>query len=207
VLVYDNNHITIEGQTSLAFTEDVAVRFLGYGWNVLRSRRPTTSTASNGPSASSGRRRAPTLLILDTHIGYGAPHKHDTAAAHGEPLGRQSASPSAAYGWPEEAQFLVPDGVREHFDGGRRGAGSRGSERLGDALASYRSRHPELATEIEEMQGGPAAGWDRNLPVFPADGKGVAGRDASGKVLNVLAQSIPWFLGGSAISARRTRRP
>jgi len=199
--VYDNNHITIEGPTSLAFTEDVAARFLAYGWNVLRvgdaNDLDRIERAVHVFRETKGR---PTLIILDTHIGYGAPHKHDTSAAHGEPLGEDEVRlTKRSYGWPEEAQFLVPDGVREHFAAG---VGARGTAARGQwaaLFASYRSAYPELATEIDQMQRRDLpAGWDRNLPTFPADAKGVAGRDASGHVLNALAQNIPWFLGGSA---------
>ena len=141
----------------------------------------------------------PTLIVLDTHIGYGSPHRQDTAAAHGEPLGVEEVRlTKRAYGWPEDAQFLVPDGVQEHF---AEGIGTRGAAAHGawDALfAQYRAQYPDLAAEIDAMQRRELpADWDRNLPVFPADAKGVAGRDASGQVLNVLAQNIRWFLGGS----------
>src|SRR5881397_165444 len=199
--VYDNNHITIEGQTSLAFTEDVAARFLGYGWNVLRVGDSNDLDRIEGALRrfrdTKGR---PTLLILDSHIGYGAPHKHDTSAAHGEPLGEEEVRlTKRSYGWPEDAQFLVPDGVREHFAAGIGARGAAARSRWTALFASYRAKYPELATEIDQMQRRDLpAGWDRNLPVFPADPKGIAGRDASGKVLNVLAQNIPWLLGGSA---------
>jgi transketolase len=199
--VYDNNHITIEGQTSLAFTEDVAARFLGYGWNVLRvgdaNDLDRIEQALGVFRETKGR---PTLIILDSHIGYGSPHKHDTSAAHGEPLGDEEVRlTKRSYGWPEDAQFLVPDGVREHFAAGVGARGAVARSQWTALFASYRSAYPELASEIEQMQRRDLpAGWDRNLPVFPADTKGIAGRDASGKVLNVLAQSIPWFLGGSA---------
>jgi transketolase len=199
--VFDNNHITIEGNTRISFTEDVAGRFLAYGWNVLRVGdandidriEHTLDIFRKTP----GR---PTFLILDSHIGYGSPHKQDTAEAHGEPLGDEEIRlAKRAYGWPEDAQFLVPDGVREHFAAG---IGKRGDEhhrRWADLFASYRAQFPELATEVDQMQRRELpAGWDGNFPVFPADAKGIAGRDASGKVLNVLAQNIPWFLGGSA---------
>ena len=144
--------------------------------------------------------RRPTLIILDSHIGYGSPHKVDTSAAHGEPLGEDEVQlVKRAYGWPENAKFLVPDGVMERFaDGiGKRGARAR---REWEALfAGYREHFPDLATEIDQMQRRELpAGWDRNLPSFPPDPKGIAGRDASGQVLNVLAKNIPWFLGGSA---------
>src|SRR5438552_8702441 len=143
---------------------------------------------------------APTFIVLDTHIGYGLPHKQDTAAAHGEPLGDDEVRLcKRSYGWPEDAKFLVPDGVREHFSAG---VGTRGAEarrRWTQLFSAYRAQHPDLANEIDLMQRRELpAGWDRNLPVFPADAKGLAGRDASGQVLNVLAQNIPWFLGGSA---------
>ncbi|PYM97652.1 MAG: transketolase [Candidatus Rokuibacteriota bacterium] len=199
--VYDNNHITIEGQTSLAFTEDVATRFLAYGWNVLRvgdaNDLDRIQQALGVFRETKGR---PTLIVLDSHIGYGAPHKHDTAAAHGEPLGDEEVRlTKRSYGWPEDAQFLVPDGVREHFAAGVGARGAEARSRWTKLFASYRAAYPELASEIEQMQRRDLpAGWDRSLPVFPADTKGIAGRDASGKVLNVLAQNIPWLLGGSA---------
>jgi transketolase len=199
--VYDNNHITIEGSTSLAFTEDVATRFLAYGWNVLRvGDANDVERIEQALGVFRETKGRPTLIILDSHIGYGAPHKHDTAAAHGEPLGDAEVRlVKQSYGWPEEAQFLVPAGVREHFAAGIGARGAEARRRWTTLFASYRVAHPELATEIEQMQRRELpAGWDRNLPVFPADPKGIAGRDASGKVLNVLAQNIPWFLGGSA---------
>jgi len=199
--VYDNNHITIEGNTKLAFTEDVAARFLAYRWNVLRvgdaNDLERIEDALKVFRQTAGR---PTLIILDSHIGYGSPHKVDTAAAHGEPLGEDEVRlTKRAYGWPEDAKFLVPDGVMAAFDAG---IGARGAEaRRGweALLADYGTKYPELAAEIDQMQRRELpAGWDRNLPSFPADPKGIAGRDASGEMLNVLAQNIPWFLGGSA---------
>jgi len=199
--VYDNNHITIEGQTSLAFTEDVATRFLAYGWNVLRvGDANDLERIQHALGVFRETKGRPTLIILDSHIGYGSPHKHDTAAAHGEPLGEAEVRlVKQSYGWPEEAQFLVPDGVREHFAAGIGARGATARSQWTALFASYRAAHPGLATEIEQMQRRDLpAGWDRNLPVFPADAKGIAGREASGKVLNVLAQNIPWFLGGSA---------
>jgi transketolase len=199
--VYDNNHITIEGQTSLAFTEDVAARFLAYGWNVLRvGDANDLDRIEHALSVFQTTKGRPTFIILDSHIGYGSPHKQDTAAAHGEPLGDEEVRlTKRSYGWPEGAQFLVPDGVREHFAAGVGARGAAARRRWTELFASYRAAYPELASEIDQMQRRDLpAGWDRNLPVFPADAKGIAGRDASGKVLNVLAQSIPWFLGGSA---------
>src|SRR5438094_1895973 len=199
--VFDNNHITIEGSTNLAFTEDVAARFLAYGWNVLRvgdaNDLDRIEHALEIFRTTKGR---PTFIVLDSHIGYGSPHKHDPAAAHGEPLGDDEVRlVKRGYGWPEGAQFLVPDGVREHFAAGVGARGAAAHGRWIALFAAYKAKYPDLATEIEQMQHRDLpAGWDRDLPVFPADAKGIAGRDASGKVLNALAQSIPWFLGGSA---------
>jgi transketolase len=199
--VYDNNHITIEGNTNLAFTEDVAARFMGYGWNVLRVGDANDLERIEHALAvfrkTEGR---PTLIILDSHIGYGSPNKQDTSAAHGEPLGDDEVRlVKQAYGWPEDAKFLVPDGVRKHFAAGIGARGAAARSEWTALFESYRTKYPELAREIDQMQRRELPeGWDRNLPVFPADAKGIAGRDASGKVLNVLAQNIPWFLGGSA---------
>lgn len=199
--VYDNNHITIEGSTRLAFTEDVEARFLAYGWNVLRvgdaNDLDRIEHALDIFRKTKGR---PTFIVLDTHIGYGSPHKHDTAASHGEPLGEEEVRLTKRfYGWPEDAKFLIPDGVYERFDSGIGARGARLRREWTALFDSYRTQYPELANEIELMQRRELPeGWDRNLPVFPTDAKGIAGRDASGKVLNVLAQNIPWFLGGSA---------
>ena len=199
--IFDNNHITIEGNTDLTFTEDVAARFVAYGWNVLHV---TDANDIDGIEAALEIFREttgkPTFIILDSDIGYGSPNRQGTAAAHGEPLGDEEIRlTKRAYGWPEDATFLVPDGVPEHF---ARGLGKRGAEARQawtDLFAAYRSKFPDLAAEIDQMQRRTLpAGWDRNLPVFPADAKGVAGREASGKVLNVLAQNVPWLLGGSA---------
>jgi transketolase len=199
--IYDNNHITIEGPTSLAFTEDVAARFLAYGWNVLRvSDANDLDRIEHALSVFHTTKGRPTFIVLDSHIGYGSPHKQDTAAAHGEPLGDEEVRlTKRGYGWPEGAQFLVPDGVREHFAAGVGARGAAARSRWTALFASYRAASPELASEIDQMQRRELpAGWDRTLPVFPADANGIAGRDASGKVLNALAQSIPWLLGGSA---------
>jgi transketolase len=199
--VYDNNHITIEGSTKIAFTEDVEARFLAYGWNVLRVGNANDidriEHALNVFRKEKGR---PTFIVLDSHIGYGSPHKQDTSAAHGEPLGEDEVRlVKRAYGWPEDAKFLVPDGVYNHFTTGIGARGAKANEEWKQLFSSYRAKYPDLASEIEMMQRRELpSGWDRNLPVFPADPNGLAGRDASGKVLNVLAQNIPWFLGGSA---------
>jgi transketolase len=199
--IYDNNHITIEGNTRITFTEDVATRFMGYGWNV--ERVGDANDIERIQDALEVFRRTPgrpTLIILDSHIGYGAPHKQDTPEAHGEPLGEEEVRlAKRSYGWPEDAKFLVPDGVYDHF---ARGIGQRGAtarQEWLDLLDDYRLAYPDLAAELDQIERRELpSGWDRDLPVFPADPKGIAGRDASGKVLNVLARNIPWFLGGSA---------
>ena len=199
--IYDNNHITIEGNTRLAFTEDVAARFLAYGWNVLRvGDANDVDRIEHALGIFRETRGRPTVIILDSHIGYGSPHRQDTAAAHGEPLGEEEVRlAKRAYGWPEDAKFLVPDGVREHFAAGIGARGAALRRAWTEHFAAYRVAHPELASEIDQMQRRELpAGWDRGLPVFPADPKGIAGRDASGQVLNVLAQNVPWLLGGSA---------
>jgi transketolase len=199
--IYDNNHITIEGSTRITFTEDIAARFLGYGWHVLRvgdaNDIDRIEHALDRFHKTKGR---PTFVILDSHIGYGSPHKQDTAAAHGEPLGEEEIRLTKRdYGWPEDAKFLVPDAVREHFAAGIGTRGPQARGRWTELFTAYRSRYPELAAEIDLMQRRELPPeWDAGLPVFPADPKGIAGRDASGRVLNVLAQNIPWLLGGSA---------
>ena len=199
--IYDNNHITIDGNTRITFTEDIAARFLGYGWNVLRvGDANDIDRIQHALDIFHKTRERPTFIILDSHIGYGSPHKQDTAAAHGEPLGEEEVRLTKRdYGWPEDATFLVPDAVRDHFAAG---IGTRGPEAHGrwtELFAAYQSAYPELAIEIDLMQRRELPrGWDAGLPTFPADPKGVAGREASGKVLNVLAQNVPWLLGGSA---------
>jgi transketolase len=199
--IYDNNHITIEGNTRLAFTEDIAARFLGYGWNVLRvgdaNDIERIEDAIRLFQQTTGR---PTFIILDSHIGYGSPHRQDTAEAHGEPLGEEEVRlAKRSYGWPEDAQFLVPDGVYDHFAAGIGARGAGAHQKWNDLLLAYEKQFPQLATEIRQMQRRELPeGWDRDLPVFAADPKGIAGREASGKVLNVLAQHLPWLMGGSA---------
>jgi transketolase len=199
--IYDNNHITIEGNTRITFTEDVPARFLAYGWNVLRV---SDANDVDGIEHALGVFRKttgrPTFIVLDSHIGYGSPHKQDTAAAHGEPLGDDEIRlVKRGYGWPEDAKFLVPDGVYDHFSAGVGARGAKTRAEWTELVKAYRAKYPDLAAEIDLMQRRELpTGWDKNLPTFPADAKGIAGREASGKVLNVLAQNIPWFLGGSA---------
>lgn len=199
--IYDNNHITIEGNTRITFTEDVAARFLAYGWNVLRvGDANDVDRIEHALGVFRKTQSKPTLIVLDSHIGYGSPNKQDTAAAHGEPLGDEEIRlVKRSYGWPEEARFLVPEGVYEHFAAGVGARGGKAHSEWTDLFRSYREKYPELATEIDLMQHRELPpGWDQNLPTFPADAKGMAGREASGKVLNVLAKNIPWFFGGSA---------
>jgi len=206
--IYDNNRITIEGSTDLAFTEDVATRFLGYGWNVLRVG-DANDLSMLERALVTFRRTAdrPTLIIVDSHIAWGSPHKQDTHAAHGEPLGEDEIRlTKRAYGWPEDAKFLVPGGVREHFAAGM-GARGRAARTAWMAMfGRYREKYPELAEHLDRMQHRRLPdGWDRGLDPFPADPKGLAGRDASGKVLNTLARNVPWLLGGSADLAPSTK--
>jgi transketolase len=199
--VYDNNHITIEGKTGITFTEDVEARFLAYGWNVLRvGNANDIQRIEQAFDIFRKTKDRPTFIVLDSHIGYGSPHKQDTSAAHGEPLGDEEVKLCKRfYGWPEDTTFLVPDGVYDHFAAGVGARGAEARQRWTELFEAYRVEYPDAATEIELMlrRELPAA-WDRNLPVFAADPKGIAGRDASSKVLNVLAQNIPWLLGGSA---------
>src|SRR5207247_849045 len=152
--VYDNNQITIEGSTNITFTEDIAARFLGYGWNVLRvGDANDLERIEHALAVFRQTKGRPTFFILDSHIGYGSPHRQDTPEAHGEPLGEEEVRLTKRdYGWPEDAKFLVPDGVREHFDAG---IGKRGAEvrrKWTSLFADYRNKHPQLATEIEQMQ-------------------------------------------------------
>jgi transketolase len=199
--IYDNNHITIEGPTSLAFTEDVGARFASYHWNVLRVADANNIEIIEGALREAGASKdRPTLIIVDSHIGYGSPNRQDTAAAHGEPLGEEEIKlTKRAYGWPEDAKFLVPDGVYDHF---RLGIGKRGRELRHDwemRFKEYTEAHPQLADEIQQMQRRDLPpDWEKSVPVFPPDAKGLAGRDSSAKVLNAVAQKIPWLMGGSA---------
>lgn len=199
--IYDNNKITIEGHTDLAFSEDVATRFMAYGWNVTRvGDANDLEMIERALRTFKSAIDRPTLIIVDSHIAYGSPHKQDTSAAHGEPLGEEEIRlTKRVYGWPEDAKFLVPDGVREHF---QRGMGQRGRalrEAWMERFNAYKAKHPELADHLYRMQTRQLPeGWDRDLPSFQPDAKGIAGREASGKVLNAIAQNVPWVIGGSA---------
>ena len=199
--IYDNNRITIEGNTSWAFSDDVATRFIGYGWNVTRvGDANDVEQLERAFRVFKNTRDRPSLIIVDSHIAYGAPNKQDTSAAHGEPLGEQEIRlTKRTYGWPEDATFLVPEGVQAHF---REGVGRRGRqlrEAWFAAFEQYKIHHPELADHLYRMQHRQLPdGWDVDLPAFPTDPKGLAGRDASGQVLNALARRVPWVIGGSA---------
>lgn len=199
--IYDNNRITIEGHTDLAYSDDVATRFISYGWNVTRvgdaNDLEMLDRAIGSVGAISDR---PSLIIVDSHIGYGAPNKHDTSAAHGEPLGEEEVRLTKRnYGWPEDKTFYVPPEVQEHF---RNSLLQRGGQARKDWFAKfekYKQKYPKLADELYRMQHRELPeNWSDNLPEFPADAKGLASRDSSGKVLNALAKNVPWLMGGSA---------
>jgi transketolase len=206
--IYDNNHITIEGDTALAFTEDVATRFVGYGWNVTRvGDANDLEMLARAFTTFQREHHRPTLIIVDSHIAYGAPTKQGTAAAHGEPLGDDEVRATKRfYGWPEDAQFLVPDEVYEHFAAG---IGSRGRALREAWMATfdrYRTEHPDLADQLYRMQHRQLPeDWDAEIPDFPADPKGKATRETSGVVLNAIARRVPWLVGGAADLAPSTK--
>jgi transketolase len=206
--IYDSNKITIEGHTDLAFTEDVATRFLAYGWNVTRvSDANDLEMLDRAFAVFKNTHDRPTLIIVDSHIAWGAPHKQDTSAAHGEPLGEEEIRLTKRnYGWPEDAKFLVPDGVYEHF---REGIGRRGRALRQAWFAQaedYRAKYPELADHLVRMQKRELPeGWDKGLPRYAPDPKGKASRESSGEVLNVVAQNVPWLIGGAADLAPSTK--
>jgi transketolase len=206
--IYDNNHVTLDGPASWSFSEDVMTRFLGYGWNVTRvADANDLMMLARAYETFLKTTDRPTLIVVDSHIGYGSPHKQDSYEAHGEPLGAEEVKlVKQNYEWPDDAKFLVPDGVYQHFNDG---IGKRG----GDAHAQwvklwrdYKAKFPELAQQLELMQKRELPeGWDKNLPVFPADAKGMASRESSGKTANALAKNIPWLIGGSADLAKSNK--
>ena len=206
--IYDNNHVTLDGPASWSFSEDVMTRFLGYGWNVTRvADANDLMMLARAYETFLKTTDRPTLIVVDSHIGYGSPHKQDSYEAHGEPLGTEEVKlVKENYEWPDDAKFLVPDGVYKHFNDG---IGKRG----GDAHAQwvklwgdYKAKFPELAKQLELMQKRELPeGWDKNLPVFPADAKGMASRESSGKTANALAKNIPWLIGGSADLAKSNK--
>ena len=206
--IYDNNHITIEGHTDLAFTEDVAARFVAYGWNVTHvGDANDLARLDSAFGAFMKESDRPTLIIVDSHIAFGAPNKQDTHSAHGEPLGEEEIRLTKQnYGWPEDSPFHIPAEVPGHFSEGIGARGKQCRSAWMKKFEEYRAQYPELADHLRLMQHRQLpAGWDQQLPVFPADGKGLAGREASGKVLNSIARQVPWVLGGAADLAPSTK--
>jgi transketolase len=206
--IYDNNRITIEGNTSLAFTEDVATRFIAYGWNVIRvGDANDLDMLSRAFETFRKETDRPTLIIVDSHIAYGAPHKQDTSGAHGEPLGEDEIrATKRVYGWPEDAQFLVPDEVVDHFAAGVGARGKSTRDAWIELYRAYAKEHPQLADELLRMQRRELPeGWEAGIPAFAPDAKGMGGRESSGTVLNALAERVPWLIGGSADLAPSTK--
>lgn len=199
--VYDNNQITIEGKTELAFSEEVEGRFKSYGWDVTHVHDANDlDQLSAAYNHALGVKDRPKLIIVDSHIGYGSPNRQDTKEAHGEALGEEEVKLTKRfYGWPEDEKFLVPDGVLEHFQEGIGKRGRQLREQWSTLFRKYTEQYPDLATQHGLMQAGELPErWDKDLPVFPADAKGLATRESSSKVLNALAKNIPWLLGGAA---------
>jgi len=198
--IYDDNHVTLDGPAKNSLSEDVPMRFEAYGWNVTHVTDANDLDALDKGYQYFLNSDRPTLIVVNSHIGYGSPHKQDTSAAHGEPLGEDEVKlVKKFYGWPEDAKFLVPDGVMENF---QHGIGKRGADqytRWSKLFSDYEKQYPDLAAQLRLMQNRDLPpGWDKNLPIFPADAKGIATRESGGKVLNVLAENIPWLVGGSA---------
>jgi transketolase len=200
IWLYDSNHISLDGPTTLSYSDDVESRFKGYHWNVL-----TVEDANDLQSVEGAIREAhresdrPTLIIVHTHIGYGSPHKQDKSAAHGEPLGVEEVKETKRfYGWPEDAQFLIPKEAGDHMAQ----AVARGKKLEADWKAQHErwaKKNPELAKQWNGiMTGKLPEDWAKDVPVFPADAKGIATREASGKVMNSIAKNLPWLMGGSA---------
>jgi transketolase len=196
--IYDNNHISIDGHTEITYADDVAARFMGYRWNVTRvGDANDLELLTRAFEEFKEERDRPTLIIVDSHIGYGSPHKQDTADAHGEPLGEEEVRETKrAYGWPEDAQFLIPDGVYTQFADG---VGERGRRLHAEWDQRVSDADPELGTQINQMQRRELPDrWDADIPSFEADPDGIATRKASNQVLNGIAPRVPWLLVGSA---------
>ena len=198
--IYDSNRVTIEGHTDIAFTEDVAARFMGYGWNVTTVADVNDMDAvARALHSFQAEHERPTLMLVHSHIGYGSPVE-DSPKAHGEPLGADAVRATKRFlGLPDNVDFYVPDGVEDHFAAGigKRGQDARTAWEA--TLQRYRGAYPELAGEIDQMQHRTLPdGWEAALPEFPPDQKGLATRDSSGQVLNAVARRVPWLLGGSA---------
>ncbi len=198
--IYDSNRVTIEGHTDLAFTEDVAARFMGYGWEVTRVSDPNDVGHVDRALERFKEGDRPTLIIVHSHIGYGAPHKQDTSAAHGEPLGAEEVRLTKEFfGFSPDESFVVPPGVREHFAGGMGARGATLRKEWDAMFAQYKARYPDLADNLQRMHSRDLpAGWEKSLPTFAASPSGISTRDASGKVLNAVAQQVPWLMGGAA---------
>jgi transketolase len=198
--IYDSNRVTIEGHTDIAFTEDVAARFIAYGWNVTTVADVNDlGSVARALHSFQAEHERPTLMLVHSHIGYGSPVE-DSPKAHGEPLGADAVKATKRFlGMPEDSDFYVPDGVYDWF---AEGIGKRGQ----DARAAweamfkdYRAAYPELADQVDQMQRRTLPdGWEAGLPTFPADPKGIATRDSSAQVLNAVAKAVPWLVGGSA---------
>jgi transketolase len=206
--IYDNNRVTLDGPASWSFSEDMMTRFVGYGWNVTRvADANDLLQLSRGYKTFLSTTDKPTLIVVDSHIGYGSPHKQDSYEAHGEPLGEAEVKLAKKnYEWPEDAKFLVPDGVYQHFQDGVGARGNNERTAWNALYTEYSKKFPELAAQLAKMQRRALPdGWDKNLPNFPADPKGMATRESSGKVLNALAQNIPWLVGGSADLAKSNK--
>ena len=206
--VYDNNRITIEGNTSLAFSEEVGARFQAYGWKVTQVKDANDVPAlAQAFTAFKNETEGPSLIIVDSHIAFGAPNKQDTHGAHGEPLGEEEIRLTKKnYGWPEDATFLVPEDVLTHFQAGIGARGKAERHAWLTVFQTYQERYPELAEQLAQMERRQLSeNWDRGLPEFPADPKGMATRESSGKVLNAVAKEVPWLMGGSADLAPSTK--
>jgi transketolase len=206
--IYDNNRVTLDGPASWSYSDDAMTRFVGYGWHVTRvADANDLLQLSRAYKEFLAHGDKPTLIVVDSHIGYGSPHKQDSYEAHGEPLGEAEVKlAKKSYGWPEDAKFLVPDGVYNHF---QEGVGARGAQehaKWNSSFSEYSKKFPDLADQLGRMQTRKLPdGWDKNLPVFAADPKGMATRESSGKVLNVLAHNIPYMMGGSADLAKSNK--
>lgn len=206
--IYDSNRVTIEGQTDLAYSDDVETRFRGYGWHTLTVADANDTAAVEAALKDAERMTdAPTLIVVKSVIGWGAPHKQGTAAAHSDALGEEEvALAKRAYGWPEEKQFYVPPEVIERFAQGVGARGAQAREAWRTRLNEYAQRYPELARELEFIdRHALPEGWDTDVPTFEPDAKGEATRAASGEVLNAIAPRIPWLLGGAADLAPSTK--
>jgi len=208
IWVYDNNHISIEGPTELTFSDDVAKRFEGYHWHVQDIGESANDTDAIAKALNNARKEKarPSLIILRSHIGYGAPHKQDTREAHGEPLGEDEVRLTKEfYGWPSDEKFRVPEDALAHM----RQAVDRGrkwEEEWNEAVATYRKAYPKEAGDFDmSVRGELPHGWNSGIPEFPASDGPVATRDAGGKVLNAIAAKVPWLMGGSADLAPSTK--